>query len=774
MKNNVFSHKFRWLYAIGFFIILALPILTFPPYFFPADWGKTIIFRSILAILLFLFAYQYFFRKQELHLPILKKNVLVWLLAALFIIFLLASIFSVDPYFSFWGSPYRSGGFITFAFYFVFAILVFMLFDNGDWENAWLVSIIIGVFVSLIAIIQYYGLLGSLFAPAPYRPPSTMGNPDILATYLLLLSFITLSLGIKEPFHSHSGKTKKIFYFFSLILFLHVMLISGARAVYLGMALGLLYFLLLYPKKMKVIKPIIVGLAILAGGVIFYVSAIDQYPKFLEQSRLFEPIISRLSVKKLISDPRFAAWQIDLHIVKDRLLLGYGPENFSVGFDKYYNPAIPYLNTDISWWDKAHNIIFQTISDAGIFALITYLLFFVALFWQLNKLKNQQKSASESEHQKLLAHGIQATLIGYFIANLFGFDSFATYLIFFLIIGYSLYLTDHSRIKTSVIASRSEAISLNLFDRLLRFARNDGGRKTIFAFLFILLIWFLWQYNLLPFYINGQANKAQDLVNQKNCAAAFALMDMQLQYHSFLDSYTRLEYGDFVKSCNGDYPEYSRAYLKKGVEVISQAIKIQPLYTRYWIFLGNAATILAEQEKNIETKNSLLTEAKNYLNKALQLSPRHQEILVGLAKLQIVAGNYQGAKQYSQECITINSAFPDCWWYLGLSKIYLKDGTDADKTILKSNQKGYDITTEASLLELSNAYGSVSDYQNLVSVYEKLVAKNQNNPQYHSSLAFFYRQTGQYAKARQEALTVLRLSPQSKQNVEAFLQTLPK
>ena len=65
MEINGINNKFRWLYLTGFFIILALPILIIPPYLFPADWGKSIVFRSIMAILLFLFAYQFIFRKNK-------------------------------------------------------------------------------------------------------------------------------------------------------------------------------------------------------------------------------------------------------------------------------------------------------------------------------------------------------------------------------------------------------------------------------------------------------------------------------------------------------------------------------------------------------------------------------------------------------------------------------------------------------------------------------------------------------------------------------------
>ena len=68
---------------------------------------------------------------------------------------------------------------------------------------------------------------------------------------------------------------------------------------------------------------------------------------------------------------------------------------------------------------------------------------------------------------------------------------------------------------------------------------------------------------------------------------------------------------------------------------------------------------------------------------------------------------------------------------------------------------------------------SISDYKNLAIVFEKLVALNPTAIQYHSSLAVVYKNLGEYAKARQEALKTLELSPASKQNVDAFLSTLP-
>jgi len=765
MKNNIIQDKLRWVYLTGFAIILTLPILAWPPYFFPVDWGKSIVFRSVMAILLFLFIFQLLFKKSELKMPAIKKNLIFWLLTGLFGIYLLATIFSVDPLFSLWGSPYRGGGFVTFAFCIVFGVLAFFMLKKEDWKKAWIFSIFIGILVSFVAITQYNPALNHIFSAVlnaifhksillvPSRPPSTMGNPDILAVYLLLLSFLTLSFGIKWQ-----KLWEKILCFSALAIFIYTILITESRAAYLGIAIGAIYFLLFYPKKMMTVKIGVVALLIIVGTGIIYVNTTSQFPKFLQQNKLFNSVTSRLSLNLFLTDARFSTWAgIDYKILIAKPVLGYGPENFAVGFDKFYSPSVPNLQ-GANWWDKAHNIILQTGSDAGFLGIAAYLALFIILFWQLQKLKNPYKSEEISINQcPVIAHGIQATLIGYFTAIFFGFDTFSTYLLFFLLIAYSMHIIYNNRPN-----QEQNEIQKNTF-----------WKSASICVLFIILVIFLWQYNLVPLQINAEINKAQILVDQKQCDQAFSKMDKVMPKHSLLDSYIRMEYVEFERTCAGFYPENNLAYTKKGVELLSEAVKIQPLYTRYWLFLGNLTTTLAEQETNSTTKNNLLKQANDYFDKALQLGPKHQEILSGKAKIEIDAGNYSDAQKYSEKCVLANTTFGDCYWYLALSEIYLKNTTDAAKNMQTAIYDGYNVNSETSLVELGNAYNSLADYKDLAIVFEKLTAVNPNAVQYHSSLAVIYAKLGQYDKARQEAATVLQLSPQSKQNVDAFIKTLP-
>jgi len=64
MKNNSQTQiKFYWIYLIGIFLILTLPLLSFPPTFHPPAWSKSVIFRIIFSILLFIFISQVLYKK---------------------------------------------------------------------------------------------------------------------------------------------------------------------------------------------------------------------------------------------------------------------------------------------------------------------------------------------------------------------------------------------------------------------------------------------------------------------------------------------------------------------------------------------------------------------------------------------------------------------------------------------------------------------------------------------------------------------------------------
>lgn len=745
MKNNPVENKFHWIYLFGFFIILSLPILAISPWFFPLDWVKTVIFRSILSIMLFLFAWQFLYKKETLHIPNIKNNKIVWALGGLFSVFLMATIFSADPYFSLWGSPYRGRGFVSFAFYFVFAILVFILFKKEDWKKAWNLSLITGILVSLVAIIQYYGLFDRIFLPMT-RPSSTIGNPILLAIYLLLLIFVTIVFFIKEKRLPY-----KIWYGLSVLLFTFVILISQSRAAYLGCLFGAIYFLLFYPKKLRILKISALVFLLFIGGIIFYANTQLQFPAFLEKNRLFQSVQPRLLINLLLNEGRFPAWSIGFKAFLEKPLLGWGPENFSVGWDKYYNPA------QAPWWDKAHNIFLDIATETGIIGLISYLALFIVIFWQLYKLKKPQiytdKNIDLHKNTQIMAHGIIASLIGYLTANFFSFDSFVSHLIFFLLLAYIMRL-----------AQKEPENNYQPF-----FGKSPKYKKAVMGVSAIVLALFLWNYNIIPFYQNIQINFANNSAKAGECETSLDSLENIISKSSVLASYGAMQYGDIIQQCASRRPENEVAYAKRAIPIIQRATLIQPLFTRFWILLGGFTATLAEDQKNLEIKSGLISQSNEYFNKALALSPLRPELFLGIAKLKFAEGNYPDMKSKAEKCLELNPMLESCRWIRIISNIYLNNLTEAKEDITLIKQ-GASLRVR---LQLINAYLSVNEYKEIALLYATLVRDYPNVIQYRASLAEAWRQTGQYAKAKEEALMILHLAPETKEDIRKFLQTLP-
>jgi O-antigen ligase len=822
MKNkHSFSQKNQpsRLFLIGVFLILALPLLNVPPWFSPPDWGKTIIFRIINSILIFLFVYQFLSRPKNIFLANDKKEISHSLafraLIALFAIFLLATLFSVDINFSLWGNPYRSGGFVNFAFYIIFAVLLLFTLGESDWQKVWDFSIFIGILVSVVALFQQFGIFNNFFLYKPTQLPGTVGGPIFLGIYLMLLSPLTLAFGIGEK-----KLIKRIFYFLSFLLFLIIIVLTISQAAYLGIAAGMIYFFFAFPlnlvsapknaKKLKLLKFTAGSLLILGILAILFLKT---HPEISQNQNY---IINNLISWK-IDQSRISAWKISWQALKARPLFGYGPENFSIGFDRYYDPSLPDIEktpfTDVvtTWWDRAHSFIFDIGVTAGLPALVIYLLLFGILFWQLEKLKNYPRkpatAASSNQNisenhpaaprtegerislnQRIIAHSIQATFIGYFVANFFSFDTFSSYLISFLLIGYSLHLTAESNAdskaedKLNSASNQRSALTQpknqrEFSDKTLTkriYSMFLRQRKPILIFLLIILVWFIWQYNIRPFQINTQINIAKYLSENGKCKLALERMKNVLPEKSILDTYLRLKYITYLKNCEPAMPEKTLEFAKLGYGMLKESLKIQPYYTRNWILIGNFVTILISRETDAKIRQDLIKEADSYFEKAKSLSPKRQEVLTDWAKMKTISGQYQEAIEKANECIKLNSNLGECYWVKAVPEIYLEEFPESERDLKLAEEKGYRVNSPASIDQLIIAYSSVKNYQKLVPIYQNLIEWNSSNPQYHASLALAYREMGEFEKARQEALIFLKLMPEAKEEVELFLKTLPR
>jgi len=120
--------------------------------------------------------------------------------------------------------------------------------------------------------------------------------------------------------------------------------------------------------------------------------------------------------------PRFVVWERAVTGWLERPLLGWGPENFNVMFQRHFNPVLflPEYGQEI-WFDRAHNIIVDTLVTVGIVGLLAYFGIFLAtllILWQ-----NYQKKRTCF----WTAAAFSSLLAAYFVQNLTVFDKISSY-----------------------------------------------------------------------------------------------------------------------------------------------------------------------------------------------------------------------------------------------------------------------------------------------------------------------------------------------------------
>jgi len=759
--------NFHLTYLSGIFLILALPIinafpfLNLPLWLSPPDFAKTIIFRIILAILCFVFLIQFLNKKTGGYQIIPRVSSIsraFWLITTLFALFLLATIFSQDPLFSLFGDPIRSGGFLNFGLYIVFCLLAFLVLTRDDWKKIWDFCILIGALISVIAVLQQFKILSNIFVSTESRPGSTIGNAVLLSLYLIFLFFLSLIFFLKEQ-----NTKRKIFYAISFLLFLFAIFIAGSRGTYFGLIIGFLYFLFFYQKKFisEKKRKIVLGLKIafiavfVLGifGIYYYNSHKTEISNLsiVKNNTTISLLLYRFDLNLLLSEPRFITWKMLAEAVKEKPILGFGPENLSIAYEKYFDPSLP--NADAGqWWDRAHNFLFDIGVTAGIPALLVFISMFGALFYGLQKLKNPPAGGPENY---LLYHGLQTVFFAYLANNLFAFDSFASYLILFLLIAFCLKLISDSNLAIQNIAQE------RLVPKQLKI--------SIICLASIGLVWFVWAYNIKPLAINAEIKSAQSL---KNCQSILSKMDNLVKGKSFLDHYVGVKYADSVNEClKITSPEEAVNMVEKTVAVLENNIKIRPTYSRDWLFLGKYNNFLLETtgDKNFKDK------AEYYLEKTKELAPKRQDALAELATTYFLVKDYQKAGEISQTCLNISPLMGKCWWTKGLSNIYLKNLEEARLDFKNASKNQYNAYSFDSLSQLMQIYFDEKDYGELIWIHQKLIEQDYKNPQYYAALAYNYKILGDYKMARETCKGMLVLfsnNPEIKKQVNEFLKTL--
>jgi O-antigen ligase len=383
-----------------------------------------------------------------------------------------------------------------------------------------------------------------------------------------------------------------------LVVFLIVLLMT--RAVWLGLAVGIAFIVLLL-----IVKGQLIGLSarfrvlMAAGSFLIFVVAFGVLSKMDSghDFTLVERIKSIVSPRDAHNQPRIKIWNITLEMAKDHPITGVGPGNWKLKMADYLE-GFGFLREQINWY-RPHNDFLWNLAEKGIFGLLLFLgLFSLTAYYLLYVLFRSKK-----KDDKIFALCLFAGLMAYVVVSFFDFP--------------------YERINHQVYFALMIAAAGIKYIEVKSVNPIKIKIPAVIAFAFILLIF--------PFIYGVSSTQFEVQVNNAKRAQKFSQWDQMLEISKKIPTTYRdidpnglpvLFYTGMAYDQLGDLQNARVAY-EKALESHPKNISV----------MNNLAVIYHKSGQR-EIAIELLTNA-------LKLAPDYHEGIVNLSSFYGISGDFQ-------------------------------------------------------------------------------------------------------------------------------------
>ncbi|MGE4276516.1 MAG: O-antigen ligase family protein [Lawsonibacter sp.] len=279
-------------------------------------------------------------------------------------------------------------------------------------------DMLIALMVLVAAAVSFYGILqylfgwgyqsaawvdSDMFSSISFRVPSTLENPNMLGQYLIL----AIPIGGAKLL-SAKGWGSRVFYLCCCAVMLVCMVLTFSRGAWLGLLFaGAVFVVLLNPR--------LILLAPFALVALYFV--------------LPDTVISRFTSIGDLTDNstsyRVYIWMGTLAMLKDYWLCGIGPG------DAAFNMVYPAYSYNAIVAPHAHNLFLQMVCDAGISALVIFLLLLFVYFRMMCSTLGRERDWTS----RLLQIAFTAGVLGFLVQAMTDY-SFYNYRVMFLFWAY--------------------------------------------------------------------------------------------------------------------------------------------------------------------------------------------------------------------------------------------------------------------------------------------------------------------------------------------------
>jgi len=420
-KNTSLSFIVDRIIAVGlFFLFAGVPLLINP---FAFDYWYKPKIDSVYALLILLVtavAVKTILLKRPV--PV-RNNPLLIPLAGYAISGILSTIFTISPQFSIHGDVFREEGIYTIIAYITLPVVFASLVESEKQLFALLRGLLISTaLISLYAVIQYLGYNPTEhFIPAlrgyENRPGSTIGNPNFLGKFLVLVMPLYVSW-----YCVSKNRREKILMLGGLLVSFSALIINFTRASWFAFAFSILVLAFLLQKKIvwsRQKELLAIGVALVCMLALWQIQS-----SIKKQSVSGKPtptVTSRIAktfdLQKGGINGRMYLWGKALELIKERPLLGYGLDTHELAFRKFNLDYSRRFNV-FGVIDRSHNNYLDMAIAQGLLGLSAYLWIMITfLIWLIKTL-----SAEQDITRTIWYCGVIASVAGYLLNDMFIFS----------------------------------------------------------------------------------------------------------------------------------------------------------------------------------------------------------------------------------------------------------------------------------------------------------------------------------------------------------------
>lgn len=713
----------------GLYGTLFLPLFFTPFTYFPWLFGKTVIFQIVVEILFFCWLIQIV--RGAVVLPVIRP--LDWSIGIFVFILTVTALAGVNFSHSFWGYEARADGVFTWLHFAVWYLLLKSTFQKPeDWKKLFAVSIGVAVLASLTIFFQKY-------LPAGWQSGADggiIGNRGFAASYLLG------SIGLTTLLFSLLNSARRWFLAVPLFILLFALVFVANRGAFVGFSVGLALGLVLLLRFAAPLRRRRAFLAVLFGVLIIGCSLffLPRSAFVRERVPALARVISFENYFSATARTRLLAWRIGWSGFAARPIFGWGPNNFDVVFNKYYDPQFLRFSFSETVWDKPHNWFLELADGSGILGVFSYAAMLVL--------------AGYAAFRKRTLAGVVvlSALAAGAAQNFFLFETSNSLLLFFLLLAF----VSHQFASDSGQASSSRPAVILM--------RSFHSRWFVFAYA-VLALFLLFRFNFVPlkssYYLARAAAAASSSVWAKNSNRALSFPT------PFIGETAIFLAERFIQLEKAGVDVTNKETMVAAIAVADILERQSDRYPDNPLFPVWAGQVYMALGERIDEK--YYPSAERMLLRARAISPLKQEFLFFLGRLYLLKKDFARAISYQEQAVAAAPSIGVSYWFLGLAYIASGDTVRGLQEIELAVVNRYALSLEQQLYVL-DIYAGEKKYDKVIAGYRDLIGSDPENVNWHIRLAAAYALAGDKAAALKTTEFAVSLYPPLRAEADAFIK----